>query len=79
MLSCPVCGEDIAPWFIPVADGPHILGISAEEVQKLIDQRKVRLRVDLTRRRPRLLLDLLAFRPLPSRLHETMKHMDRPF
>lgn len=75
MLSCPVCGEDIAPWFIPVADAPGVLGVSAEEVQKMIDQREVQLRVDLTRRRPVPLLDLLTFKSLPDRVHETMKHM----
>jgi len=48
MLSCPACGEDIAPLFIPVADAPHFLGIAPEEVQRLIDHKEVDLRVDIS-------------------------------
>lgn len=74
MLSCPVCGEDIVPLFIPVADAPRILGLSPEEVQKMIEQRKVRLRIHISRRPPVHLLDLLTLKSLPDRVHETMKH-----
>ncbi len=79
MLTCPVCGEDIAPWFIPVADAPQVLGISPEEIQEMIDQKVVGLRVDISMRHPVPLIDLLTLRSLPDRVHETMKHMNRPF
>jgi len=75
MLTCPVCGEDIAPWFIPLADGSQMLGLSFEDVERLIDQGEVHLRVDISMRHPVPLLDLLTLKSLPSRVHETMKHM----
>jgi len=76
MLSCPVCGEDIAPLFISVADGSQVLGLSLEEVERLIDQGEVQLRVDISRCRPVPLLDLRTMKSLPSRVHETMTHMN---